>query len=85
MFCLAGARRSPFTRDRPQVLSAVLRPLTFSAATWYLGNPGNLEANRDACMSELLACTLEHCEAAEQAGEGTLGMDCAEVFAITKP
>ena len=77
---------SGLTRDRLQVLSAVLRhPSLLSSFLANLGISSNFEASRDACMSELLACILERCEAAEQAGEGILSRDWAEVSASTKP
>ena len=68
------------------MLSAVLRHSNLLSS--YLvnsRNPSKFEANRDARMSELLACVLERCEAAEQAGEGILSREWAEVSACIKP
>ena len=68
------------------MLSAVLRhPNLLSSYLANLSNPSKLDASRDACMSELLACVLERCEAVEHAGEGILSRDWAEVSASIKP
>jgi hypothetical protein len=77
---------SSFSIDRLQLLIAVLRhPSLLSSYLANMGKPSTLGATRDAQISGFLACILERYELAQQADEGILSRDWAEVSASTVP
>ncbi len=72
-------------RDRPALLTAVLKHPSMLGCYLAGSEPDEHHSTVASCTAELLAQILDHAQAAEGAGSGSISSAWSEVLAASKP